>query len=94
MKAITTNSISSSLDADRRTLKTRIRTAREVIHMNLISNIMIKDKDIKKSLKDNKSYDENQDHGLNLYRTLEFSKDHSKKTNHNMHFEMVCNRLI
>jgi hypothetical protein len=82
MKAITTQNL------------TRNSTAREVIIMNFISNIMIKDNDIKKSNVENKRINSNRDYGLCLYNALEFSKDKSSKTSYNQQFEMICNRLV
>lgn len=62
--------------------------------MNFINNIMIKDTDMKKSNIENKRQNSNQDHGLNLYNTLEFNRDNLRKTSHNQQFEMICNRLV
>jgi len=82
MKAITTQNL------------TRNITAREVVIMNFISNIFIKDNDTKRSNVESKRMNTNQDYGLSLYNTLEFSKDNPSKTSHNQHFEMICNRLV
>jgi hypothetical protein len=82
MKAITTQNL------------TRNITAREVVNMNFISNIMIKDNDIKKSNIQSKKTDLSQDRGLSLYNTLEFCKDNSSRTSPNQQFEMICNRLV
>jgi hypothetical protein len=94
MKAITANSIDSGIVAKRKKLITRIIATREVLLMNLISNILIKDKDIKKSNVENKVKNINEDYGFNLYRALEFGKDHSNKANHNLQMEMICSRLV
>ncbi|MDF2891894.1 MAG: hypothetical protein K0R80_2261 [Clostridia bacterium] len=94
MKAITANDINTSLKESKRMLANSNKTAREVVLMNLISNIMIKDNDIKKSSIENKRTNINQDHGFNLYKALEFSMDHPKKTSHNLQMELICSRLI
>jgi hypothetical protein len=73
---------------------TRNITAREVVIMSFISNIMIKANDIRKSSVESKRKNSDQDYGLNLYKALEFSKDNSSKTGHNQHFELICNRLV
>ena len=82
MKAITTQNL------------TRNITAREVVIMNFISNMMIRDNDIKESNVENKRSNLTRDYGLSLYNAIEFSKDSSRKTTHNQYFEMLCNRLI
>jgi hypothetical protein len=94
MKTITANSINTNLETNRKTLFSRNITAREGILMNLFSNIMIKDNDIKRSTVDNRQTNTDQDYGFNLYKTLEFSKDNTIKTNHNLQMELVCSRLI
>lgn len=94
MKTITANNINAGLDVGRRTLITRNNTAREVVLMNLISNIMIKDNDIKKSTVESKQKGINQDFGFNLYKTLEFSRDNSHKSSHNLQMEIICSRLV
>jgi hypothetical protein len=65
-----------------------------VVIMNFISNIMIKDNDIKKSAAENKSASINEDYGFNLYKALEFNMDSSKKASHNLQMEMICNKLV
>jgi hypothetical protein len=94
MKAITVNSIDSGLETGKGTFITRNKTAREVGLMNLISNIMIKDNDIKKSSVENKRTNLNHDYGFNLYKALEFTMDHPKKTSHNLQMEIICSRLV
>lgn len=69
-------------------------TAREVVIMNLISNIMIKHNNTKTLKVESKKINSNQDNGLSLYNTLEFSKEYSSKTCHNQQFELICNRLV
>ena len=69
-------------------------TAREVVIMNFISNIMIKDNDIKKSNVESKKTKLARAYGLSLYNTLEYNKDNSSKTAHNQYFEMLCNKLV
>lgn len=91
MKAI---SINASLETGSKTLAASNKTAREVVLMNIISNIMIKDKDIKKSTVENKFNSSIEDRGFNLYRALEFSKDKSIKANHNLQMEIICSRLV
>ena len=82
MKAITAQNINKNI------------TAREVVMMNFISNIMIKDNDIKKSNVESKRMDSRRDHGLNLYNAIEFSNESSKKTSQNLYFDLICNRVI
>lgn len=94
MKAITTININAGFEAGRKQLVTRLMAIREVVIMNFISNIMIKDNDIKKSNVENKRVNSNRDYGLNLYNSLEYCRDNSSKTNHNQQLEMICNRLV
>lgn len=82
MKASTTQSLTKSI------------TAREVVIMNFISSMMIKDNDIKKSNVEIKNTRSNRENGLNVYNNIEFSKEFSSKTSHNPYFEMICNRVI
>jgi hypothetical protein len=82
MKAITAQNINKSI------------TAREVVTMNFISNMMIKDNDIRKSNAESKRIKSNRDHGLNLYNAIEFSKEFSNKTSQNQYFDLICNKII
>lgn len=95
MKAIAANNIrSADFGVSKRTLINRNHTAREVVIMNLISSIMIKENDIKNSSVENKKSIIDFDRGYNLYRNLEFSKSNSKNVSRNIHMDMICNRLV
>jgi hypothetical protein len=82
MKAITVQNSSKNV------------TAREVVIMNFISNLMIKDNDIRKSNVESKRTNSNRKYGLSLYNAIEFNRDNSSKTTRNQYFDMICNRII
>lgn len=95
MKALTvSNFIDTGFEVSKKTLVNRNNSAREVVLMNLISNIMIKDNDIKNNSLDIKKSNTNFDHGYDLYRNIEFGKNSSKNISRNMHMDMICNRII
>ncbi|MDF2520864.1 MAG: hypothetical protein K0R84_1492 [Clostridia bacterium] len=95
MRAITANNIGNAdLEVSRRILINRNNIAREGVIMNLISNIVIKDKDMMSSSSESKKLDVIRDSGYNLYRNLEFGKRESKHINRNIHLDMLCNKLI
>lgn len=95
MKAITINEIGSAgFEVSKKTLINRNNTAREVVIMNLISTIMIKDNDVKHSSSESKRSNINDDNGYNLYKNLEFGKRESKHISRNIHMDMICNRLV
>lgn len=95
MKAMTANNINNlGLEASKRTLINRNISAREVVLMNLISNIMINDKDIKNAKVESKRANKSHDHGFHIYKILEFGRGDSKNISHNQHMELMCNRLI
>lgn len=95
MKAIAINNIGNAgFEVSKRTLLNRNNTAREVVIMNLISSIMIRDNDMKHSSSESKRTDMSQDHGFNLYKNLEFGKRESKHVSRNIHMDMICNRLV
>lgn len=95
MKAIAINNIGSAgFEVSKRTLINRNNKAMEVVIMNLISSIMIKDNDVKRSSSESKRSDISHDNGFNLYRSLEFGKRESKHVSSNVHMDMICNRLV
>lgn len=83
-----------NLQISKQTLMNRNNKAREVVLMNLISSIMIKDHDIKNTSADSKKTNMNQDHGFNLYKSLEYSKRSEKNISHSLQMEMICSRLV
>ena len=83
-----------NLEISKQTLMNRNNKAREVVRMNLMSSIMIKDHDIKNTTTDSKRTNSNHDHGYNLYKKLEFSRKNSNNISHNLQMEMICSRLV
>lgn len=95
MKAIALNNLGNAgFEVSRRTLINRNNSAKEVVIMNLISTIMIKDNDVKHSSSESKRSDINFDNGYSLYKNLEFGKRESKHVSRNIHMDMICNRLV
>lgn len=95
MKTLTVSSFNDTgFEASKQTLVNRNNSAREVVLMNLISSIMVKDNDIKNNSLDIKKSNTNFDHGFDLYRNIEFGKNSSKNISRNMHMDMICNRII
>lgn len=91
MKAITTNHIEAHSQSEKSMAIGILNIGKGVI-MNLISNIMIKDYDMKKDSMDIKKMKANQ--GLSIYKALEFSKEQSNTQSQNPYFEMICNKII
>lgn len=76
MKVMNAISINTGLESDRRTLEARIKTAREVVIMNILSILNIKDthKQHKKA-KLNEKLIMDRDYGYSVFKALEFNKE-------------------
>lgn len=83
-----------SCKVSKQTLINRNISAREVVLMNLISSIMIRDNDMENNSLDIKKSNTNFDYGFDLYRNIEFHKNSSLNIRRNKHMDMICNRII
>lgn len=85
------NGINIHTNHNRLTAKTV--TTREVILMNLISSIKIKNQTVREAASGREKVNRQKDYGHHLYHTLEFGKNKSYEFQDHLNLDLLSSRL-
>jgi hypothetical protein len=82
-----------NINTDSGKLAAKIATAREVIEMNLMSSIRIKERPAREASFHKEKIHRHEDYGYQLYRTLEFGKSHQNGFQDPLNLDILSSRL-